>query len=52
MSYFLELVNSTIILINSRTYLKLLKSRKHQVAQWFGNEMVLLSDPKHKTCFG
>ena len=43
MSYFLELVNSTNILINSRTFLKLLKSRKHQVAQWLGNETVLLS---------
>ena len=43
MSYFLELVNSTNILINSRTFLKLVKSRKHQVAQWLGNETVLLS---------
>ena len=29
--------------MNSRTFLKLLKSRKHQVAQWLGNETVLLS---------
>ena len=43
MCYFLELVNSTNILINSRTFLKLLKGRKHQVAQWLGNETVLLS---------
>ena len=52
MSYFLELVNSTIILINSRTYLKLLKSRKHQVAQWLGNEMVLLSTQNIKHVLG
>ena len=52
MSYFLELVNSTNILINSRTFLKLLKSRKHQVAQWLGNEAVLLSTQNIKHVLG
>ena len=53
MSYFLELVNSTntCILINSRTFLKLLKSRKHRVAQWFRQWDGSFEYPKHKTCF-
>ena len=40
------------ILINSRTFLKLLMSRKHQVAQWLGNEMVLLSTQNIKHVLG